>query len=321
MVTALVGLLTSVSRGNSSSHIPFGHMSGLSLFQRAEGCYAQGKVQEAFDLYQKSVKKILKDENVAAKLPAIVPDDFPQETLAAVWRNFVGFFRDPNMSFTKKSDSDAYRLLYSFRPSAANPHPRMEMTPRGKVLQKAMQITAGMTLGLMAWDERDRATAAKRYKEALDLAATHPPFTTLSSSTVGLERWVYLDLQETKDNLDIILQNDSFHAHIVGSGTDGRAPGRRDVVDLPLPLNRIDKTGGVTTETSVMFATNACAKCGKRDVKLMRCSLCKKMPCECAWNFKLMLFAFNPAVYLDCGTECQRADWKCVVTNATLFCF
>src|SRR5262245_35100651 len=78
-------------------------MSGLDLFKRGEIFYSQGKIQEAFDSYQKSIKKILKDEIVTAKLPAIIPDDFPKEILGAVWRNFVGFFRDPNMSFTKTS--------------------------------------------------------------------------------------------------------------------------------------------------------------------------------------------------------------------------
>lgn len=264
--------------------------SGVALFQRAEGFYAQGKIQEAFDLYQKSVKKILKDENVTAKIPAIVPDDFPQETLGAVWRNFVGFFRDPAMSFTQNSDPEAFKLLNSFRPSATKSHPRLEKTQRGRVLLKGMQITAGLTLGLMAWDNRDRATASKRYKEALELAATHPPFTVLSPGTVGLEKWVYLDLQQTKENLDHLVQNDIKNAQMLGGGTEGSASERRDILDLPLPQIRIGKSGEVTAEGSVILATDACANCGKRDVKLMRCSLCKKMP--------------------YCGSECQKADWK-----------
>jgi hypothetical protein len=81
-----------------------------------------------------------------------------------------------------------------------------------------MQITSGLTLGMLAWDERDRATAAKRYKEALDLAATHPPFTVISPDTVGLERWVYMDTQQSKDNLDLILKNDIVNAQMLGGG-------------------------------------------------------------------------------------------------------
>ena len=252
--------------------------SGVALFQLAEGLYAKGNNQGAFDLYQKSVRKILKDETVTANLPALVPDDFPRETLGAVWRNFVGFFRDPAMSFTQTSDPEAYKLLNSFRPGATRSFPKFERTPRGKVLLKGMQITAGLTLGLLAWDNHDRATAAKRYKEALDLAATHPPFTNLPPGTVGLEKWVSLDLKEVKSNLDHLVQKDTANAQMLGSGESGSAPQRKDVRNLPHP--RIEKSGEVTVEESFTFATDACAKCGKRDVKLMRCSLCRKVPCE-----------------------------------------
>ena len=254
--------------------------SGVAIFQRAEELYTQRNIQGAFDLYQTAVKKILRDENVIAKIPAIVPDDFPQETLGVVWRNFVGFFRDPAMSFTQTSDPEAYKLLNSFRPSSEKSHAKLEKTSRGRVLLKGMQITAGLTLGLLAWDNRDRPTAAKRYKEALDLAATHPHFTDLPPGTVGLEKWVYLDIQQVKVNLDHLVENDTIHAQMVGGGISGNTPSRKDVVELPLPQMRYDKSGKVTVEGSVTFATDACAKCGKRDVKLMRCSLCKKAPCE-----------------------------------------
>jgi hypothetical protein len=251
--------------------------SGVALFQRAEALYAQGNANEAFEYYQKSIKKILKDEAVTAKLPAIVPPDFPQETLGAVWRNFVGFFRDPIMNFTEQSTPEAYKLLNSFRPSAPKPHARLGKTARGKILLKGMQVTAGLTLGLLAWDQKDRATAAKRYKEAIDLAATYPPFNTLTPDSVGLERWVYLDLQESKSNLDTLVQNDTINTQLLGAGT---TPGRKGVADVPIPMARIGKTGELTEENSIMFATDACAKCGKRDVKLMRCSLCMKVPCK-----------------------------------------
>jgi len=153
-----------------------------------------------------------------------------------------------------------------------------------------MQITAGLTLGLLAWDNRDRATAAKRYREALNLAATHPPFTDLPPGTVGLEKWVYLDLQQVKVNLDHLVQNDTINAQMLGGDASGSAPKRKDVVDLPLPQMRFEKSGEVTFEDTLKFATNACAKCGKRDVKLDCCSRCKKV--------------------FYCGTECQKADWK-----------
>lgn len=256
--------------------------SGVALFQRAEQFYHQGKTNDAFNYYQRSIKKILKDENVIAKIPAVVPDGFPQELLGAVWRNFVGFFRDPAMNFTEESSPEAFKLLSSFRPSASKSHPRLEKTPRGQILLKGMQITAGLTLGLLAWDKHDRATAAKRYQEALDLAASHPPFNTLSRDTVGLEKWVYHDLQDTKDNLAHLVQNDTVNAELLGA-EGGPTPGRRDVVDLPIPQARIDKTGAVSVENTTAFATNVCAKCKKRALGMQRCSLCQNTYCE-SWR-------------------------------------
>ena len=268
--------------------------SGVAIFQRAEQLYSRGDTEGAFSLYQTAVIRILKNENVTAKLPAIVPDDFPQETLGAVWRNFVGFFRDPAMSITQTSHPDAYKLLNSFRPSAEKSHAKFEKTSRGRVLLKGMQITAGLTLGLLAWDNRDRPTAAKRYKEALDLAATHASFTVLPPGTVGLEKWVYLEIQQGKENLGCLVENDILHAQMLGSGVSGNAPNRRDVGELPLPQMRYDKSGKVTAEGAVTFATDACAKCGKRDVKLMRCGLCKKAPCKSrAVDFMIRRFTLS----------------------------
>ena len=256
--------------------------SGLALFQKAETFYHQGRTNDAFEYYQKSIKKILKDENVIAKIPAIVPPDFPQELLGSVWRNFVGFFRDPAMNFTEESHPEAYKLLHSFSPGAQKSHSRLERTARGKILLKAMQITAGLTLGLLAWDKRDRATAAKRYHEALDLAATHLPFTSLPPGTIGLEMYVHKDLQDMKRNLGMLVLNDTANTEMVADEGD-RVPGRRDVIDLPVPQMRIEKTGAVTVEHSLLIATNACAQCGRRDPKLLRCALCKTTLCECPY--------------------------------------
>ena len=38
-------------------------------------------------------------EDVAALLPAIVPNDTPKETLGILWRNIAGFFKDAVMKF------------------------------------------------------------------------------------------------------------------------------------------------------------------------------------------------------------------------------
>jgi len=136
----------------------------------------------------------------------------------------------------------------------------------------------------MAWDQRDRAKASKRYKEALDLAATHPPFVTLAPDAGGLEKYIYGEVQQAKDNLAKIVENDTIHGVTSAAvGQDGRLPERREVVDLPFPMQRVDKSGRVDIESSVVFATDACAKCGKRDVKLMRCKACLKVHCECGF--------------------------------------
>ncbi|KAG6889404.1 hypothetical protein C0992_005326 [Termitomyces sp. T32_za158] len=245
--------------------------NGYSLFQSAEMHYYQGKTASAFSYYRKSIKKILKNESPTAKMPVPrgmrVPDDMPQELLGMVWRNFVGFFRDPQMNFTEENSPEAYKLLNSFRPSSKG-HPRLEQTERGKILLKGMQITAALTLGLLAWDKGDRATAAKRYREGIEVANAHQAFLNLPFGTKGWELYVYQDLQDVKGNLGTIVENDEINAEIVKEAS-GEEPKRKEVVDLPLPQVRLDKTGAVIVEDTVKFATNACAKCGRRDVKLL----------------------------------------------------
>ncbi|KAF8060832.1 hypothetical protein FPV67DRAFT_1673666 [Lyophyllum atratum] len=265
-------------------------MSGLALFKRAEASHYQGDIQSAFDDYQKAIKKILKDENVTAKIPAIVLDDCPQELLGYIWRSLLGFFRDRQMNFTEESDPDAFKLLSSFRPSAPKSHPRLERTPRGKVLLKGMQVTAGLTLGLLAWDKRDRATAAKRYQEALDLAETHPAFSSLPPGMTGLEKYVHADLIQVKVNLGWLIVNDTLNEQVFGAQTrEGKVPGWRDAANLPKPLLRTDKTGASAAEPSTVFATDVCAACRKRDVNLRRCRSCPET--------------------LYCNTDCQKAHW------------
>jgi hypothetical protein len=72
----------------------------------------------------------------------------------------------------------------------------LDKTAWGKILLKGMQVSAG--LGLLAWDQKYCVTAVKGYKEAIDLAATHPPFNTLTPDSTGINPWVYLALQESK---------------------------------------------------------------------------------------------------------------------------
>jgi hypothetical protein len=66
-----------------------------------------------------------------------------------------------------------YKLLSSFRPGAQKSHPPLKHTPHRKILLKVMQITAGLRLGLLAWDKCNCATAAKHYHKALNPTKTY----------------------------------------------------------------------------------------------------------------------------------------------------
>lgn len=146
---------------------------------------------------------------------------------------------------------------------------------------KCLQISASLTLGLLAWDAKDRATAAKRYKEALDLAATDPLFS-CPRPQVGLETWIQNDLKEVRQNLNILIQNDAKNAMFLEATGHGETSGNRRKETIAVPSVRIEaREGNVPIQQmKVKVATDACGKCGLRDVKLMRCSRCKEMPCE-----------------------------------------
>lgn len=141
-----------------------------------------------------------------------------------------------------------------------------------------MQITAGLTLGLLAWDKKDRATAAKRYKEAIDLAATHPPFYSNSSNKNEIEAWVAYDVAESRENLRILTQNDEYNAEVLKFLGLGGGNLRRQVVNLG--NSRVEGDGTVNLQHTVTIATDSCNKCNKRDVKLSRCGRCKKVACK-----------------------------------------
>jgi hypothetical protein len=274
--------------------------TGLQIFQAAELAYHQGNIQQAFETYQLAIKKIAKDEIVSATIPssmiASLPDTMPSETLLMVWRNFVGFFRDNALNFTQgehgvhqilplicpylffafDTSPAGYKLLASYRPgTGSKEHPRFR-GDRAQLILKAMQIEAGLTMGLLAWDKKERATAAKRYKEALDLAATHNPFDNIALASRGMEQWIATDVQDTKDNLRILMMNDITNAQILQShGIEGGALRRENIA---IPNARVE--GDIfSPQHSIQMATDGCASCGKREVKLQRCSKCKKVAC------------------------------------------
>ncbi|TFK71575.1 hypothetical protein BDN72DRAFT_837476 [Pluteus cervinus] len=260
--------------------------TGFALFQHAEILYSQGKVDETFEAYQRCIKKVLKNELLTAKLPHAVPNQVPQEFLGYAWMNFAGFFLDPNFNYTQDTAPEAYKLLHSFCTSSGRDHSRFRGT-QGQILLKAMQIVAGLTLGLLAWDKSDRATAAKRYQEALDIAATHPPFNQILPASKHLDLFVATQVQQVKDNLEILTQKDDDNAQLLRAVGFGGGQLRKEVLNLP--QMRRTATGEFVVEKTITSATDACAHCGSRAAKLRRCT-CRRVA--------------------YCNTECQKLNWK-----------
>ena len=156
-----------------------------------------------------------------------------------------------------------------------------------------------MTLGLLAWDAKDRSTAAKRYKEALDLAATDPTFSSPTPAS-GLETWIQADLEQTRNNLAMLIQNDEMNARMAqeSTGVKGAGGTRKEVLNVPNVRVNAREGDAPSQEGQFVTATDACGNCGTRGVKFSRCSRCKAMP--------------------YCGAQCQKVHWKCVFLGLTL---
>ncbi|TEB29067.1 hypothetical protein FA13DRAFT_1735169 [Coprinellus micaceus] len=177
------------------------------------------------------------------------------------FRNFVGLFRDPSMNYTEATTPEAYKFFASFRPSHAREKDFERFTsPDAKFLLKCLQIVACMTLGLLAWDAKD---------QALDLAATDPTFSS-PTPAAGLETWIQADLQQAKDNLAMLIQNDETNS----------LGGRREVLNVPNVRVNAGEGDAPSQEGQFVTATDACGNCGTRG----------KMP--------------------YCGAQCQKAHWK-----------
>ncbi|KAJ7091934.1 hypothetical protein B0H15DRAFT_834622 [Mycena belliarum] len=258
-----------------------------TLFNQGQMLYDAGRVPEAFELYRRAIVMVLDRGNVLQKVPS-APAETAEEFLVIIWQNLLACFREPSARFTQESSPAAYELLYSFRPSAGSrAHPQFNR-PQGKRVLKAMQIMAGGALGILAWNKGERATAAKRYQEALDVAATHPPFVTPAPGLKHLEKMMVFEVQELRTNLERLGLNDTVTARMAGQG-----PGRRkDVLDAP--HTRVDPDAGevLAHQSTFVVATDACGRSGclNRGVNFKRCSACKKTP--------------------YCSVECQKADWK-----------
>ncbi|EAU91994.1 hypothetical protein CC1G_05981 [Coprinopsis cinerea okayama7 len=263
--------------------------SGVQLFMKAEQLYAQNRVDETLEYYAKAIQKIVRNENLLAPLPALVPDPtFPKETLGAVWRNFVGFFKDPQMRRTKENSPDAYKLLASYRPNSSHEFERFK-SEKEKAYLAGMRITAGLTLGLMHWDAGERPTAVKRYREAIDIASQFPQYNDKTKATTPWERYIANEVQTTRDNLTMLLMNDENVSRVVAEeyGLTGAGDNRKEV--LGIGAIRVEGDGRISFVRQVQVASDKCKACGKRDAKLMKCGACKSV------NY--------------CGSTCQKADW------------
>ncbi|KAJ7709665.1 hypothetical protein B0H17DRAFT_1190846 [Mycena rosella] len=253
--------------------------NGKALFIDGEHHYEAGRIPEAFETYRRAVIQIVDHEDVLQKIPG-VPAHFPQEMIALIWQNFIAIFRESGSPFTRgkrklhsghPSAPEAYDLVYAFRPSGSSrAHPEFK-GPQGKRLLKAMQIIAGFALAILAWNEGDRSTAAKRYQEALDIAATHPPFNAVTPGLMHLDRIVAFEVQEIRKNLAILIDRDAITAEVAGSNQGGL---RKEVLNVP--HTRIGDDGNILAQQGTfVVATDAG---------------CKKIA--------------------YCGVECQKADWK-----------
>ncbi|KAJ7151123.1 hypothetical protein C8R46DRAFT_1123347 [Mycena filopes] len=258
--------------------------TGRNILIQAETKYEAGRIAEAFELYRQAVNQIVNHEDVLQKFPS-VPEDAPSELLAITWQNLTGCFKSDVYGFTQETHPDIYNLVYSFRPTAHG-HPQFK-GQKARRLLKAMQISAALTLGLLAWSKGDRSTAAKRYQEALDVAATHPPFNSVTPGLKHLDRATAAEVQQIRDNLAMLMRNDSMTASSIGTG---QGVLRKEVLNAP--NTRLGDDGGVSHQDTFVVATDACGRvgCANRGVGFKRCSACKK------------------TAY--CSVDCQKEDWK-----------
>ncbi|TEB20761.1 hypothetical protein FA13DRAFT_201930 [Coprinellus micaceus] len=249
-------------------------MSGLELFEKAKFAPLTS-LDKALDLYGKCIRKVMKDEDLLQPTfpggcrPPTFPDTVPSEVLPAAFCVFAGMFLNPQLRYTEATKPEAYKLLASFRPGYRADSSRFK-SEREQFLLKSLQIIACTTVGILAWDTKDRSTAAKRYKEALDIGSTDPLFTS-STPSPGIECAAQESLNQARANLAVLVANDARNAAVAGAmtGVNGGLGASRKGV-LSVPNVRVEaKEGNVwKQEAEVMIATDACGHCGRREVNL-----------------------------------------------------
>ncbi|KAJ7145358.1 hypothetical protein C8R43DRAFT_890488 [Mycena crocata] len=268
--------------------------SGKSLLIEGEKHYVAGRVTEAFEFYRKAIVRILDHEDILQKA-LNAPEEYAQEIIICAWQNLLACFRQSNSGFTQESSPDAYALVFSFRPTApSRTHPQFKGQP-GRRLLKAMQIMASFALAVLAWEQGERSTAARRYQEALDVAATHPRFNSVTPGLKHLDRIIAFEVQSIKDNLATLKEGDLFTTTVTGA-----APGTLRKEVLNAPHVRLGDDGEIAQQNTFVVATDACGRvgCSERGVKFKRCSACHKVA--------------------YCSVECQREDWQYAVSNISV---
>ncbi|KAF5335961.1 hypothetical protein D9611_006209 [Ephemerocybe angulata] len=197
--------------------------SGYHFFKFGENMYKGGMVPESMVWYAFALGKMANMEDVlqsvpTADLPVKVPDDMPTESVALVWKTMCEYFRDPSMpDITAATCENANSLLLMFAPgSELKPFQRRFLTTsKGTFLLKCLQVSGGFTLASLAWDRGDRAEAARRYREALELAEGEVVGIFRGREPrPGLEMWIARDIEGMKGRLGGVLEQ-------VGDGCAG----------------------------------------------------------------------------------------------------
>lgn len=282
--------------------------TGVSLLQQGLVEFQlRGNPRSALNYYTLCINRIIQHEYPTARLsarattiltqPSAQDEYIPEQVLGVAWASFLAILKDRSLGISTVEFPEAGRLLELFKPekgpetnglrgqkkSKGNGKKnkvefrRFEMTDTGKLLLKGMQITAGITLGILAWDAQDRATAAKRYAEAFALAATHTPYDSDPSlARTGLEKYVANEVKTARENYATLRENDVVKASVVGREGDA---GRRE--RLEVPNLRMEGDGRVVLREEFEVATDECAGCRKREVKMKQCNKCHKVLCRC----------------------------------------
>ncbi|EJD44554.1 hypothetical protein AURDEDRAFT_20580, partial [Auricularia subglabra TFB-10046 SS5] len=147
--------------------------TGFRLFMLGEVDYAANEPQAAMEHYRQGIEMIVAQEDITQPVPPrFIEHMDPGCLIWLVWQNMAAFFRDAGVDVTPRNSPKAYEFVAAFKPgpkpNVAHRAPFAKYGAGGLYIYKAMQVSALATLGLLAWDGGDRATAAKRYKQAME---------------------------------------------------------------------------------------------------------------------------------------------------------